>query len=232
MEDVKTAVRWARRVAGEFGVNGERIGLWGSSAGGHLAACAALSREIEFVTSEHPGISSQVHAVVDGYGPTNFARIDVDRGSVVSSGRDAESLGIGKVVPASDPDSFESRFLGVPVGTSPRDVELADPVHYVRKGSPPFLILHGESDSLIPSSQSRYLYDALSEAGNDAILVLFHNLKHGFFNNPRLAEEDYGTVTAMRSPMSEIQARWSGHAGADISTMVSEFFRAHLIRGR
>jgi len=232
VEDVKTAVRWVRRVAGEFELNGNRIGLWGSSAGGHLAACAAMSRESDFVTGEHPGISSQVHAVVDGYGPTNFARIDVERTNVASAGTDAESLGIGKVLPASDPDSFESRFLGRPVGTSPMEVELADPVHYVRKECPPFLILHGGSDSLIPPSQSRYLYDALSQTENDAILVLFQNLKHGFFNNARLAEEDYGAVTVLCSPMSELEAKWSCPAGASIPTMVTDFFRVHLVPGR
>ena len=113
----------------------------------------------------------------------NFGRIDADRAMMPTPGKDTESLVIGQVLPAGDPDSFESRLIGTPVCSSPREVELADPVHYVRRGSPSFLILHGEADTLIPSSQSRYLFEALRSAGADATPVLFERLKHGFLNN-------------------------------------------------
>jgi acetyl esterase/lipase len=228
VEDVKTAVRWVRSLGGEFGFDGQRIGLWGSSAGGHLAACAALSPEDEFLTSEHAGFSSAVQAVVDGYGPTNFARIDADRARTTTLGADAESLAIGNVLPAADPDSFESRFLGALVTDSPLQVELADPVHYVRGGGPPFLILHGQSDALIPCSQSKYLFDALKAAGGETVLALFEKLGHGFFNSRRLAEEDYGAVTILRSDNSVTANRWKPDPAAIIPLMVASFFQAHL----
>jgi acetyl esterase/lipase len=228
IEDTKTAVRWVRSVAAEFGLNGGRIALWGSSAGGHLAACAALSQEDEFLTDEHPGRSSKVQAVVDGYGPTNFGRIDAERPTMVTVGSDAESLGIGKVVPAGAPDSFESRFLGSAVAHSPQLVELADPVHYVRSGNPPFLILHGASDTLIPWSQSKHLFDALSAAGDEAVLVLFEKLGHGFFNHRSLADEDYGTVTMHRSVRARTERRWKWDLAAGIPSMVASFLQAHL----
>jgi acetyl esterase/lipase len=229
VEDVKTAVRWVRSVAGTHGFNTERIGLWGSSAGGHLAACAALSREEQFRTQEYPQLSSAVQAVVDGYGPTNFARIDEDRGRAASPGTDAESLGIGKLLPAGHPESFESRLLGVPVSSSPREVELADPVHYLGGASPPFLILHGESDTLIPSTQSRYLFEALDAAGNEATLVLFETQKHGFFNDKELANRDYGTVTARQSQSARSNPAWSCNTSDHIPAMVTSFFRRHLL---
>jgi acetyl esterase/lipase len=228
VEDVKTAVRWVRSVAGTFGLDGGHIGLWGSSAGGHLAACAALSQEDGFLSAEHSEFSSAVQAVVDGYGPTNFGRIDADRATMPATGTDAESVAIGHVLPAADPDSFESRLLGTPVSTSPREVELADPVHYVRGGCPPLLILHGKADALIPCQQSQYLFDALSDAGNDATLVLFENLKHGFFNNPNLARESYGAVTVRRASLSAKGKNWDCNPDEDIPSMVSSFFRAHL----
>jgi acetyl esterase/lipase len=229
IEDVKTAVRWVRSVASYFRVDGGHIGLWGSSAGGHIAACAALSLEDAFRSDEHPDYSTAVQAVVDGYGPTNFAHIDKDRASHTSVGTDAESVAIGSVLPAGDPDSFESRFLGAPVSSSPREVELADPVHYIRKGGcPPFLILHGEADSLIPSSLSRYLFDALTTAGSDATLVLFEKLKHGFFNDRNLEERDYGKVTIHPSPNTANQVRWACNPTQNIPSMVSSFFQAHL----
>jgi acetyl esterase/lipase len=231
VEDMKAAVRWVRSVAPEFGLNAERIGLWGSSAGGHLAACAALSREEEFRTPEHPGHSSAVQAVVDGYGPTNFGRIDAQRGVAAAPGTDAESLGIHKLLPAGHPDSFESRLLGVPAGTSPGAVERADPVHYMRAGSPPFLILHGQADTLIPCAQSEYLFDALSAAGNDATLVLFEKLGHGFFNNRNLAGEDYGAVSVRQSAAARVNPAWTCDPRADIPAMVRTFFLSHLKAG-
>ena len=228
--DVKTAVRWVRSVADRFEFNGDCIGLWGSSAGGHLAACAALSQTHDFLSDEHSGHTSAVQAVVDGYGPINFARIDVDRAALPSLGADAESIAIGGVLPAANPDSFESRLLGVPVSGSAMEVVRADPVHYMRSDSPPFLILHGEADTLIPCSQSRYLFDALSDAGNDATLVLFERLNHGFFNNPHLSREEYGAVTVLRSARRTGHSLWECNPSKDVLSMVSEFFRAHLTK--
>lgn len=228
VEDVKTAVRWVRSVAQGLGLDGDHIGLWGSSAGAHLASCAALSLEDAFRNDEHPAYSSAVQAVVDGYGPTNFARIDGDRAALSSPGTDAESLAIGNVLPAGHPDSFESRFLGAPVSLSLKEVDLADPVHYVRSGCPPFLILHGEADSLIPCRQSQYLFDAMSAAGNEATLILFEKLQHGFFNNPKLGEQEYGKITIQRSRDKAHHLRWSCEQAKNIPSMVSSFFRAHL----
>jgi len=230
VEDVKTAVRWVRSVSEKFGFDPHHIGLWGSSAGGHLAACAALSTEGEFLSAEHAAFSSAVQAVVDGYGPTDFARIDQDRSLMPSSGTDAESVVIGGVLPANHPDSFESRHLGASVGSSPDKVRLADPVHYAGPGKPPFLILHGDADALIPSNQSRYLFDALSAAANDVTLVLFQHLKHGFFNNPSLADQDYGCVRLFKSEANSSRAVWSCDAGQNIPAMVVSFFQRHLTR--
>lgn len=227
--DVKTAVRWVRSVADQFGLDEAHIGLWGSSAGGHLAACAALSPAHRFTSDEYGNHSSAVQAVVDGYGPTNFARIDADRAQVQAARTDAEGLLVGNVLPAAHPESFESRLLGAPVGTSPELVERANPVHYVRPGNAPFLILHGEADTLIPWQQSRLLFDALNAVRNDATLILFEKLTHGFFNNRALAEADLGAVTVHRS-QTDLNSRnlWTSDPSADIPNLVASFFKAHL----
>lgn len=228
VEDVKTSVRWVRSAAPEFGFDASRIGLWGSSAGGHLASCAALSGEDQFITNEIPGESSAVQAVVDGYGPVNLGRIDADRGENASVGTDAESLGIGKLHRAEDAESFESRFLGAPVATAPDKVRLADPVNYVGAGSPPFLILHGKADTLIPIMQSEYLFNALKGAGSEATLVCLEKLKHGFFNSRKLADEDYGMVTVEQSEAARVNSRWTCEHQTDLLSMVSSFLRTHL----
>jgi len=228
VEDVKTAVRWARSVADKFGLDGGHVGLWGSSAGGHLAACAALSGKDQFPGDEHTAYLSDVQAVVDGYGPTNLGRIDAARTAMPTGSTDTESLAIGRVLPAGDPDSFESRLLGVPAISSAREVELADPVYYMHSGCAPFLILHGMADSLIPYLQSRYLFDSLNDAGNDATLVEFETLKHGFFNNANLAHENYGRVTVHRSLSQARGVAWDCNVDETIPSMVSSFFRAYL----
>jgi acetyl esterase/lipase len=229
VEDVKTAVRWVRSVAGEFGLDPARIALWGSSAGAHLAACAALSSEQLFASEEHDGYSSTVQAIVDGYGPIDFARIDADRAAMQSAPTDAESALVGKLLAAGHPDSFESRLLGRPVSTSPEQVKAANPIHFVHEADIPFLILHGEADTLIPWQQSRLLFDALDSVGEDATLVLFEKLSHGFFNNPQLAEEDYGSVTVHRTlTRRSSRARWTSNQQEGIPAMVESFLRAHL----
>jgi acetyl esterase/lipase len=228
VEDVKTAVRWVRSVASRFGFDDRNIGLWGSSAGAHLAACAALSSENQFLSEEHPGYSSAVRAVIDGYGPTHLGGIDEHRSSVPPVGNDAESTLVGGVLPAGDPESFESRLIGAPVNDAPRLVQLADPVHYVHPGSPAFLILHGLADTLIPAEQSRYLFNALRDAGCDATLVLFQNLRHGFFNNPNLAREDIGAVSVFRSSSPAGPTVWSCDGAQNIPSIVSSFFQAYL----
>ena len=229
VEDVKTAVRWVRSVSSSFELDDGHIGLWGSSAGAHLAACAALSSKDEFLNAEHSDFSSVVQAVVDGYGPTNFARIDQDRAAFQSIESDAESVVVSDLLPAGDPDSFESRLLGTPVGISALQVELANPVHYVRPGNAPFLILHGEADSLMPWQQSWFLFEALSNVGDDATLILFEKLGHGFFNNPKLGEIDYGNVKVHPSKTEHAsRALWSCDGSASIPSMVMSFFRAYL----
>ena len=231
IEDVKTAVRWIRSVADTFAFDSDHVGLWGSSAGGHLAACAALSSAEQFQGSEHLGYSSAVQAVVDGYGPVDFSLIDKDRGQFTSAAVDVEGVVVPDLLPAGHPESFESRFLGVPVHSSPEQVKLANPVTYVQKGAPPFLILHGLSDRLIPWPQSRLLFEALQAAENEVTMLTFERLGHGFFNSSKLDYVDPGSVTMYRSAASK-----AFDCGARVKRigfgfdLVEDFLCTHLFR--
>jgi acetyl esterase/lipase len=222
--DVKTAVRWVRSVAAEHALDPQAIGLWGSSAGGHLSACAALSQE-QFSTAEHPDFSSAVAAVVDGYGPTDFSLIDEDRVSRPPKVPDAETVVIRDVLPACHPDSFESRHLGVPVKKGSPEVARANPISYVHADAPPFLILHGESDALVPWTQSQLLYDALAAAGNEVTLVKYERLGHGFFNNTALDETGAGPATAVTAGDRRGEISWSR---STVFALCEEFFRFYL----
>lgn len=170
VHDVKSAVRWLRAIAGEYGLDASRIGIWGLSAGGHLAALAALSGEDEFVGDEdsHREFSSAVQAVVAGYPPTDFLQMDPQRDPASTVKRSAEA------------DSYESRFLGAPIETVPELARKANPAAYVKPGAPPFLLAHGTADQMVPLGQSELLFDALGVAGNDVTLCVVDGLGHGF----------------------------------------------------
>ncbi len=229
VEDTKTVVRWVRSIATEHGFDAERIGLWGSSAGAHLAACAALSEEQQFAGDEHSNFSSKVQAVLDGYGPIDFGRIDEDRLPPDAKPVDVESVSVPDLLPAGHQDSFESRFLGAPVGSSGEAVALANPANYVHRGAPPFLILHGLYDHLMPWQQSQILFNALQDAGNDATLLVLQRMGHGFFNNSRLDHIDPGDVTLYQTEAAA-QTTFGSHI-QDIPfgfDLVEGFFKSYL----
>ncbi len=95
---------------------------------------------------------------------------------------DPESIQMPAGKRSRDPDSFESLLLGASIETRPDLVRLANPITYVKPGAPPFLILHGLSDTAVPFQQSILLYEALAAAGNDVTLCLIKGLGHGFLN--------------------------------------------------
>jgi acetyl esterase/lipase len=190
--DVRTVIRWVRSVAEEYGLDPDAIGLWGSSAGAQLSAIAALAADDLFLSEEHAAFASAVTCVVNAYCPVDFARIDEDRIAVPPKVLDAETVLVKIVVPTNHPDSFESRHIGTTVATGTTETQRASPLTYVGPGAPPFLLLHGESDALMPWTQSLFLYEALVSAGNQAKMVLFERFGHGFLNNSDLDSTDSG----------------------------------------
>ncbi|MBM3123965.1 MAG: alpha/beta hydrolase [Chloroflexi bacterium] len=151
IEDVKCAVRSLRAHADEYNLDPNRIGVWGGSAGGHLVALLGTSDESAgFDVGEYLDYSSRVQAVVSMFGPTDLT------------------------IP------FEGNPIGQSAGFSGADPALASPVTYVTADDPPFLMLHGEKDALVPMEQSEILLAALQTAGVPAELVPVINAGHSF----------------------------------------------------
>ncbi|TFV49562.1 alpha/beta hydrolase [Blastococcus sp. TF02A_35] len=164
--DVRAALRWLRAHAGDHGLDAERVGAWGASAGGHLASLLGLTVDD---ADAHLGDSS-VQAVVAWFPTTDLLR----RASDVPEG----PLPAFVTGPLPQP-SFEARLLGVEDVRDARDAAVAaSPVTHVRPGAPPFLLVHGDRDGLVPSTHSRDLHRALRAEGADATLWLLHGANH------------------------------------------------------
>jgi acetyl esterase/lipase len=226
LEDVKTAIRWVRKEATSFGFDPDAIGLWGASAGGHLAAMAALTDEDTFTGDAWPSYSSAVQAVVDGYGPSAFLEMDAHRDPGPSSDPESPSLPPG--AKSTDANSFESAFLGAPIATVPDRVAAASPLTYARSGACPFLIIHGAADTLVPLDQSERLYAALATRGNDVELAVFDGLGHAFFNRRHL--DDAGP-RKFRFQHSVAGVERVGEGEAKVLDMVARFLAERLAPG-
>lgn len=159
IHDVKAAVRWVRANAKTFNLNPARIGVCGISSGGHLAALLGTSggvRELEDATMGSGNVSSRVQAVVDLCGPT-------DPFALASRGDD-------RIV----------KLLGGRPTARPELARQADPVTFASGDDPPFLILHGDADRVVPLVHSQRLADALRAKGASASLVTVPGADHVF----------------------------------------------------
>jgi acetyl esterase/lipase len=227
VHDVKTAVRWLRAVAPRYNLDADHIGLWGSSAGAHLAAFVALTGDgvFEPAEPEHAAHSSRVSAVVDAYGPVDLLRMDELRPK--PSEVDIDPLAMQPVKrPSTDPNSFEALFIGAPIGKRSDLARAASPLTHVRPEAPPFLILHGLSDVAIGAGQSELLFDGLAAAGNDVELLLIEKLGHGFLDRPREWGEGRATTLRRASGGRREPDRPGPAAGY---AYIEQFFRRHLV---
>jgi acetyl esterase/lipase len=176
VHDVKAAVRWVRTNAKWFYLDPERIAAWGGSAGGYLSTMLGVSdgiTELEDLSLGNPDHPSNVQAVVDWFGPTNFLKMD-------------EQLAASGLAPIdgtehSGENSPESWLLGGKVTDIPERVKEANPETYIRENAAPFLIQHGVVDPVVPVQQSIGLAENLQRVcgSNRVVLELFEGFEHG-----------------------------------------------------
>jgi acetyl esterase/lipase len=172
IEDCKAAVRWLRANAEPYHLDPRRIGAWGISAGGHLVSLLGTTggvRELEG-RGGSPGFSSRVQAVCNFVGPGDLG------GYLALRGNPAHDWVIG----------FISDFLGGPLDEKKDVAAKASPASHASKDDPPFLLVFGEVDPLVPVSQGEALYRALRKVG---VNVTFHVAK-GAGHVPITSETD------------------------------------------
>ena len=193
MEDAANALRWVENHAGEYNLDPERIGVWGMSAGGMMAAFVGTGGLDHVVAAEAQVSRPRVRAVVDYYGPTDFLQGDEHAPADVELGW--RSAG-----------SWPSRYLGGALADIPARVAAADPTTYVTPDDPPFLIVHGDQDDIVPLHQSELLHAALVAAGVDAELYIVKNGGHargGEFGSEQLHRR---TVDFLRRYLADAPA--------------------------
>jgi acetyl esterase/lipase len=165
IEDCKLGVRWLRANAAKYGVDPNRIGCWGVSAGGHLVACLGTmdSPALEG-KGGYPGVSSKVQAVIDQSGPTDFTAGNFGTGSTT-----IDEAGLAHDV------SLEEELLGATFAKNPNVYRQASPITWVHAGDPPFLIIHGENDKIVAPQQATTFASALEKAGVPVELLMVKN---------------------------------------------------------
>ncbi len=175
IQDCKAAVRWLRAHANDYEIDAQRIASWGPSAGGHLAAMLGVAGHVNALdVGAHLDQPSNVQCVVDYFGPTDFLQMDSQRppGGMIHD----------------TPDSPESYLIGGPIQQHKEAAARANPITYVAPGAPPFLIIHGDADPLVPYGQSVLLRDALADAGAPVTLHTVAGGGHGQFQDPAVPE--------------------------------------------
>jgi acetyl esterase/lipase len=179
IEDCKAAVRFLRANAQKYNLDPNRFAVWGESAGGHLSALLGTTGDVnEFDVGENLTVSSRVQAVVDYFGPTDLLQMEVHK--------------LPNTMNHNSPDAPESKLIGGPVQDNPEKAAKANPLTYITKDDPPFLIVHGDKDPLVPHHQSEILEVALKKAGVPVTLYIVKGGGHGGFkdpNVPRLTKE-------------------------------------------
>lgn len=170
LHDMKAAVRWLRANAAKYNLDPSHIAIMGDSSGGWTTAMTALTGdapELEGAVGT-TGVSSAVQAAVAFYPPTNFLTMD--------------AWALRACEPArchDNENSPESRLVGCAIQGCADKVQLANPVRYITAADPPMMILHGNSDPLVPHHQGEQLYMALNKACHESIFISLPRAGHG-----------------------------------------------------
>lgn len=171
LQDVKTAIRFLRKNADEYGIDVNRIGIWGTSSGGNTSLLVGLTQgKTEYITTEHAGYTDEVTCVVDCFGPTDL-RILYERVKAEHS-ENPEDHGLL--------DIFRGLMGGEENETGLKLLDKMSPANHIVAGQlyPPFLLIHGDADELVPYNHSENMYKELLGAGIKAEMICVENAPH------------------------------------------------------
>lgn len=157
IEDCKAAIRWLKENAAEYQINPNRVGLWGCSAGGHLAALVGTTNGTgkfeatvaNLKVASNPNVNSSVQAVSDWCGPANLV-------TAVQQCESPRYANYGS-------SRYVYDLLGGDLSSKMELAVEASPTTYISRDDPPFQIVHSLDDMIVPFAQSQELFDKLTE---------------------------------------------------------------------
>lgn len=177
LEDVKAAIRFLRKNADTYRIDAERVAIWGTSSGGNTALLVGLTGDDPFYqTPEHAGFSDAVKTVVECFGPADLFAM------------------FGKGIPEENEDGSKNLFIQLLGETKEEQRErltMMDPIQKIVSGRayPPFMLLHGDADDVVPYDQSEKMAEALSKNNVQTELIRVEGAPHeGNFWSQRLLD--------------------------------------------
>jgi len=174
LHDCKAVVRWLKAHADKLNLDADRIGVFGASAGGHLAALLGTTPDLKNLEGDVGGNleqSSRVQAICAFYPPT-------DLNQLVTNPKWRTS-----------PDSDIGKLLGGPLEQNLDKAARANPVNYITPDDTPFYLVHGDKDTMVRLDQSKILHEALLKAGVESTLYVVPGKGHGIGAPPEAAKE-------------------------------------------
>ncbi|MFR9801311.1 alpha/beta hydrolase fold domain-containing protein [Pseudonocardia sp. RS010] len=181
--DVKRALGWIREHVAGFGGDPGFVAVTGGSAGGHLAALTALTANDPAYQPGFEEVDTAVQAAVPLYGVHDFT---------------VDDQGLWKLL--------EGKVIGTSYAEDEATYRAASPVHRAGPGAPPFLVVHGDTDTVAGVGQSRRLVARLQEvSGQPVCYAELPHAQHGFDGLPT-ARTAY-TVRAVHRFLTAVHAR-------------------------
>lgn len=182
IQDCQAAIRWLRAHAKQYHFDTEHLGAIGGSAGGHLSALVGTSggKKAFPPIGGHEDQSDRVQAVCDIFGPADFTTVMQQA---------ADDKNVKNIFAFNTPSDPYSGLIGAKLDDKAK-ADAVSPVHYVSKEAPPFLILHGTHDTLVPYAQSVQLEAALKTQGVPVWLQTLPGAGHGgpLFSKPAVLQ--------------------------------------------
>jgi acetyl esterase/lipase len=175
--DIHRAIRFIRHNAAKYGVDPQKLGITGGSAGGHLSLTMAVQGAPGKADAKDPidGESSEVQCAACFFPPTDFLNYGKP---------DEDAVGVGTL------KDFKTAF-GPRSDTAEERQKLGreiSPIYFIRSNQPPILIIHGDADKLVPIYQAEQFVNRSKEAGATATLVVRTGKSHGWANAERDVE--------------------------------------------
>lgn len=163
LEDTKTALRFLRKNADQYGIDPDRVCFWGTSSGGNTSMLVALTGDDpEYKTDEYAEFSDSVNVVVECFGPTDMPRL------------------FAAVIDNPDFSHAFDALVGGPISEHMDVLHNLSPLHRIEKGRkyPPMLLIHGDHDTVVPYEQGELMFKALIDNGNDAEMIRVTDAPH------------------------------------------------------